>query len=434
MTEPIGLKGAVGYNRAAHRGLPMKRFTGIAALLIVLVVGLWWLLSGSGQRRPGDARAIEALRTLPYATWTEVSEEDRLKNGVVIWDRERASPGINLFTVESAAGALLVDMAGNVVLELRDSRPEPSNWKLIEPSALDTFTALTTDGVIFNLDARSQRNWTREGTFLHHDFHLDPAGNLYALEQVVTRLPEFSRVKKIRDDHLIKMAPDGVRMWDLSSAELVEKEPELFDVMRAQSHSPFDLEIDTFHTNTIWVFPEDVVRNGKRIFYAGDVLVCWRNLDTVAAIDPVAKRVRWHWGAGELDRPHQPTLLDNGNLLIFDNGKERGWCRVVEIDPERGEIVWEYRGDPAESFYSSSRGAAQRLPNGNTLVTDSMTGRALEVTLAGETVWEYFEPRTRKRYMRLERATIYRMTRIPGWPEEAIGGLGDGGTPASPGP
>ena len=36
--------------------------------------------------------------------------------------------------------------------------------------------------------------------------------------------------------------------------------------------------------------------------------------------------------------------------------------------------------------------SAQRLPNGNTLVTDSATGRIIEVTKAGEIIWEYVNP------------------------------------------
>ncbi len=45
-----------------------------------------------------------------------------------------------------------------------------------------------------------------------------------------------------------------------------------------------------------------------------------------------------------------------------------------------------------------------------------MIGRVLEVDPDGQIVWEFFDPRTRRRLFRLERATIYRMTRLPKWP------------------
>lgn len=388
--------------------------------MISLVAGLslagWLLLPG--RSRPGDERAVDTLRTLPYVTWTEVSEEDLLKNGVVTWDQRRTSEGINLFSLDSAPGALLLDMAGNRVLELHDRRDEPSNWKLIEPAGPDTFTVLDTEGVIFGIDARSRISWTREGELYHHDFHVDESGNLWAVDRVITKVPEIASVRKVWNDHIVKLSPAGERLLVMASSDLIQTDPALVEIQRNQELPPLDLEVDAFHTNTIWTFPADVVRDGRTIFHAGDVMICWRSMNTVAVIDPVTQRVRWHWGAGELDRPHHPTLVDNGNLLMFDNGKERGWSRVVEVDPVSGEIVWEYRGDPKESFYSSSRGGAQRLPNGNTLITDSMKGRVLEVTPEGETVWEYFESRTRKRFMRVQRATIYRMMRIPQWPLE----------------
>jgi hypothetical protein len=37
-------------------------------------------------------------------------------------------------------------------------------------------------------------------------------------------------------------------------------------------------------------------------------------------------------------------------------------------------------------------GAAERLPNGNTHITESATGRLFEVTPGGDVVWEYVIP------------------------------------------
>lgn len=51
-------------------------------------------------------------------------------------------------------------------------------------------------------------------------------------------------------------------------------------------------------------------------------------------------------------------------------------------------VVWEYRETP--DFYSFWGGDADRLPNGNTLITDTVNGRILEVTPEGEKVWEVF--------------------------------------------
>ena len=54
--------------------------------------------------------------------------------------------------------------------------------------------------------------------------------------------------------------------------------------------------------------------------------------------------------------------------------------------------MWSYEGGLRHPFYSETCGAAHRLPNGNTLITETDKGRAFEVTESGEIVWEYYSP------------------------------------------
>jgi hypothetical protein len=392
----------------------MKKLLILLICLLGLAAGAWLLL-GRRARHPGEQRAIEALKTLPYTTWTGVRDEDRLKNGVVQYDPDRAFDGVNLYSSENEPGAFLLDMYGNQILELKDSRGEPQTWKLVKAVGIDEFAALAQDGAILRVDKRSQVVWERKRAF-HHDFDVIGDGTLWAIDRRIRKVPELARLKPVRDDHLVEIAPDGSIITEISSADLLLGRPELVELAGRQPRPPLDTEVDVFHTNTIWRIPQDVERDAALLFAKGDLLICWRNLDTIAVIDVVKRAVRWHWGAGEIEWPHNPTLLDDGNLLIFDNGSRRGWSRVLELDPVAREIAWEYRGDPPEMFFSSSRGSSQRLPNGNTLITDSMIGRVFEVDPNGEIVWEFFDPRTRRRLFRLERATIYRMTRLPHWP------------------
>lgn len=50
------------------------------------------------------------------------------------------------------------------------------------------------------------------------------------------------------------------------------------------------------------------------------------------------------------------------------------------------------RGLPGEVFYSRTCSTAERLPNGNTLITESDNGRAIEVTHDKDVVWESYNP------------------------------------------
>lgn len=65
---------------------------------------------------------------------------------------------------------------------------------------------------------------------------------------------------------------------------------------------------------------------------------------------------------------------------------------MKELDPITKTVEWEYKADPPEEFFSSTRGGSQRLSNGNTLITESNRGRVFEVTPSGEKVWELLQP------------------------------------------
>jgi hypothetical protein len=71
--------------------------------------------------------------------------------------------------------------------------------------------------------------------------------------------------------------------------------------------------------------------------------------------------------------------------------------------------VWQYEAEPREAFFSAWRGSAQRLANGNTLIAESETGRAFEVTRAGEIVWEFWNPEIADG----KRKRVYRFRRVP---------------------
>lgn len=84
---------------------------------------------------------------------------------------------------------------------------------------------------------------------------------------------------------------------------------------------------------------------------------------------------------GILEFPCDVERLPNGNTLITDAGDET--CvgsEVIEVDP-RGQIVWRY--DQGLNFAHS----AKRLDNGNTLITDTLNDRVIEVSPEGRIVW-----------------------------------------------
>ena len=101
-------------------------------------------------------------------------------------------------------------------------------------------------------------------------------------------------------------------------------------------------------------------------------------------------------GPGQLCKPHSAQRLASGNVLICDAGDEFLSARVLEIDRASGAIVWQYgvTGPPGEGEgYLQEANFASRLPDGDTLITDTLAGRVLRVTPAKvvEHVWDQGE-------------------------------------------
>lgn len=93
------------------------------------------------------------------------------------------------------------------------------------------------------------------------------------------------------------------------------------------------------------------------------------------------------WPSGRLlwkvpnDHGHDVQALPDGHVLFTINPRRK----VVELDREHKE-VWSYTEGLEHPI------AAQRLANGNTLISDARLGKVIEVTPAKQVVWKYENP------------------------------------------
>jgi hypothetical protein len=86
---------------------------------------------------------------------------------------------------------------------------------------------------------------------------------------------------------------------------------------------------------------------------------------------------------GVLDKPLGVERLPNGNTLITDGGGAYYTmtdASIMEVSPS-GDLVWQYVGELAFPH------SAERLPNGDTLISDTAHDRVLRVSAAGEITW-----------------------------------------------
>jgi len=168
---------------------------------------------------------------------------------------------------------------------------------------------------------------------------------------------------------------------------------------------------DVFHTNSIVVL-DGSAAGRLAAFRRGNLLVSIRRLNAVVVIDPNAGQVVWAL-AGQWYGQHSAKLLPSGHLLLFDNlGTMRLASRVLEVDPETQQTLWSFGGRHGEAMLSETVGFVERLPNGNTLITESNRGRVLEVTPDNRVAWEFANPGRVGKHKGLV-AIVYFMKRVP---------------------
>jgi Arylsulfotransferase (ASST) len=197
---------------------------------------------------------------------------------------------------------------------------------------------------------------------------------------------------------------------------------------------------DWLHTNSAtYLGPNHWYDAGDKRFAPDNVLISSRQ-GSLLAIVARDGSVVWRIGPdfrespalaaiGQIIGQHNAHLIPvglpgAGNLLVFDNGGQSGYgfdspisrngygglaratSRVLEIDPVKLELVWSYA--PASGFFATNISSAQRLPNGNTLITEGPDGRLIEVTAEGKIIWEYINP-----FFVNNTNSVYRAYRVP---------------------
>ena len=341
-------------------------------------------------------------------TWRRVA-----RTGLTGIDRDKACPGYFVYSPYNGDGSgkgvtFLLDMEGNELHRWHLPTP-PGSWGYLLPNGNLFYMAKAEQsdprampatnfvgGWLLEVDWDSNIVWEHVNPAQHHDARRTESGGaiFLTLETIPSEIADRVQggqpgsgleadheggqeaTTHMWADHLVEVDAGGNQVWDWHAWQHLDLEEDII--------TPGEPRHEWSHGNTI-------VPLGDR------VLVSFRNISTVMMIDKASGDITWKVGWDVISRQHDPSLLPNGNILLFDNGERRKndvriFSRVVEIDPATNEIVWEYRDNPYFNFYSSRISGARRMPNGNTLVTEGMFGRMFQVTPQGEVVWEYINP------------------------------------------
>jgi hypothetical protein len=294
--------------------------------------------------------------------------------------------------------------------------------------------------------SRSEQITTREGGTVwsarqHHDWQREsfPAGyyspdvtpsveggNTLILTHTNRTQPKVADVL-LEDDRLIEVSWSGDVVWEWVASDHIDELGFAADARHAiKAADGFNKARGTFdwlHVNSAtYVGPNRWFDQGDKRFAPNNVIISSREASLLAIVGRDGSIV-WKLGPDfsaskelrairQIIGQHHPHLIPKGlpgagNLLVFDNGGSSGYgfanpiapdgrgafaratSRVLEIDPVSLELVWSYTNP---RFFSTNISGAQRLPNGNTLITAGAGGRMFEVTRDGTIVWEYMYP------------------------------------------
>jgi hypothetical protein len=336
--------------------------------------------------------------------------------GTTLYKPAACSGGYNL--IAASGTAKLVNMNGEVVhtwpVDPEGKKGFVHRARLLPNGRLMLlFGGGEIAGHVAEFDWAGSETWSyTPANGAHHDFWPTDRGSVFLLctiavppEYLETVTDPLRREAGIFGDELIEVSREGEVIWRWLQHEHMDVNwcnplPANRDWMGGAGNNTV---ADWTHTNTIQELPENRwYDDGDARFKPGNILQSLRQLDTISIVDRESGEVVWSYTGdynGGLSGQHEPHMIEKGlpgagNIIIFDNGASPlvdlahcGCSYVLEINPSDASLVWVY--DDAHRFFARFTANCQRLPNGNTLILESLCRRLFEVTPEKEIVWEH---------------------------------------------
>ena len=268
------------------------------------------------------------------------------------------------------------------------------------------------------------------------------------------RKPKISP-QLLLEDRLIEIDREGNLLWEwkmldhFNEFELDETIKNAMFRNPNTQHTGPEGQGDIFHVNCAsYLGPNHWFDEGDARFAPENIIMDSREANIMWIVSHETGEIVWKVGPDftktqelrlfeTIVGPHFTHMIPKGlpgegNVMLYDNGGWAGYgapnqfsktglkvtrrdgSRVVEFNPTTLEIVWQCEGEPGivdsgftpngNYFYSPLTSAAQRMPNGNTVITEGCSGIIREYTKEKKLVWEYVAPRN---------LFMYRAYRIP---------------------
>jgi hypothetical protein len=243
-----------------------------------------------------------------------------------------------------------VNMLGEIIWEY----PIPLNLKRytnpgfdVEPLSNGYILYVLPGNGVYEIDRSGKVVWSYLTTRISHDADRLPNGNTIFV---------CGNDDQKSDAQVVEVNPRGEVVWKWYARDHFDK-------------PPYNSIYDEGWTHT----------NAVSRLTNGNTLLSPRNFNFLVEVGPDGKVVRTY-GEGIFKGQHDPAMLPDGHILLANHDRPH---RAIEFDPGTDKIVWQSAG-----FEQSATPVrdANRLPNGNTLITCST--RIVEITADGKIVWQ----------------------------------------------
>lgn len=314
-------------------------------------------------------------------------------------DHDAVSPGFTLFAHLTSPGIVrMIDNNGKQVHQWKMPVRAGRHARIL-PNGNLAFNGVHPDsprlfplwqkyrgGLMLQVDPDGKELMRWEDPLAHHDQnHLDDGTLLYTTLEALTDEQAASVPGGIPGTE----APDGKIYADCIKHVDPRSGKTLWSWKLIDNINPKDFPLQPHYTRDHYPLINSVC-----FLRDGNVLASLRSVSAVIIISKDTGKVIWHLDSTVVAQQHNATEMDDGSILIFDNGVYRHhesfpYSRVIQVDRATKKIVWQYKDPHSMTFFSPFMGSAQRLRNGNTLITEAALGRIFEVTKEGKICFEY---------------------------------------------
>lgn len=340
----------------------------------------------------------------------------------VVKNISQTQPGLSLVTeiaAERSISAKIIDLNGEIVhqweIDWFEMWPDPQHLpKNLVPQTrpgtnIHGAVVMENGDLIFNFESKGLIRIDPDGEVVwrlpyltHHSIHQHDDGNLWVSgtkyqTEKVSRLPNL--IPPFHEETILEITPQGKILREWYVADILRKNGytgllymgSLNNENTAiQGDGRLLGNTDILHLNDVEPFSTKLQPG---FFEPGDVMVSLRNINTVFVFDVESEKIEY-LSTGQFVRQHDPDFIDGNTFSVFDNNNnnapqsERS-SKIVIVSAKDNTSEVFFEGSKNNAFFTRVMGKHQWQPNGNLLISESMSGRGFEIDRQGKVVWEY---------------------------------------------